>query len=428
MKILGMDVSRNWAIVVLLCEFPPVSPLQFSKSIKEPVKGYARLKANIQLNEIAYKLECNAEAIEIIKSLEADAIVLEPTGYWYASFWVNCAKKLGLDIYWISHQQTKINRQHYFKTKNKDDYLDALTIGLTYFDKSGLDDLGNPPILNNYDYDSIDLLRRTFHEREQLVKNKNSLINQLRQRLCCEFPEISQRDFDYIGVSGCNPTLGWVAGLVGNPRIKTTAGTGISEYSQLLAKDIITYQDRIAAKELSLREILELEQFNGYCRVFEQFLFGTVTQSLLLLHCYPIERFLVNGKPYFRGDHDISLRKFQAYLGLGYSYQISGDTSAKQDKVKKSWKGSDLMRSHLYAHAMVTICPNKPAKTEIIGKLKHSWLNPRIHIYYDHENGQRIEKRKELPSFKALGKDGLCRLLFYETRLLYQLLTDNLVK
>ena len=203
----------------------------------------------------------------------------------------------------------------YFKTKNKDYYLDALTIALTYFDKSGLDDLGNPPILNNYDYDSIDLLRRTFHEREQLVKNKNSLINQLRQRLCCEFPEISQRDFDYIGVSGCNPTLGHIAGLAGNPRIKTTAGTGISEYSQLLAKDIVTYQDRIAVKELNLSEILELEQFNGYCRVFEQFLFGTVTQSLLLLHCYPIERFLVNGKPYFRGDHDISLRKFQAYLG-----------------------------------------------------------------------------------------------------------------
>ncbi|MBD2116033.1 hypothetical protein H6F40_04060 [Microcystis wesenbergii FACHB-1339] len=77
---------------------------------------------------------------------------------------------------------------------------------------------------------------------------------------------------------------------------------------------------------------------------------------------------------------------------------------------------------------MVTICPNKPAKTEILGKLKDSWFNPRIHIYYDHENCQRIKKRKELPSFKALGKDGLCRLLFYETRLLYQLLTENLVK
>ncbi|WP_238707330.1 hypothetical protein [Microcystis aeruginosa] len=125
---------------------------------------------------IAYKLECNAEAIKIIKSLDVDAIIPETKVYWYASFWVNCAKKFGLDIYWISHQQTKINRQQYFKTKNKDDYLDALTIALTCFDKSGLDYLGNPPILNNYDHDSIDLLRQTFHEREQLDKNKNSLI------------------------------------------------------------------------------------------------------------------------------------------------------------------------------------------------------------------------------------------------------------
>ncbi|TRU89168.1 MAG: hypothetical protein EWV54_08990 [Microcystis novacekii Mn_MB_F_20050700_S1D] len=57
---------------------------------------------------------------------------------------------------------------------------------------------------------------------------------------------------------GCNPTLGYIAGLAGNPRIKSTAGTGISEYSQLLAKDIVTYQDRIAVKEQNLREFLEL--------------------------------------------------------------------------------------------------------------------------------------------------------------------------
>jgi hypothetical protein len=146
------------------------------------------------------------------------------------------------------------------------------------------------------------------------------------------------------------------------------------------------------------------------------------------LHCYPIDRFLVKGKPYFRGDHDISLRKFQAYLGLAYSYEISGDTSAKQDKVKKSWKGSDLVRSHLFAHALVTICPNKLANTEIIGKLPQSWLYPRIHLYYetDVNTGQKVQKKQELPSFKALGKDCLCRLLFYETRLLYQLLLKQL--
>jgi hypothetical protein len=429
MKILGIDVSRNWAIVVLLCEFPSVSPLQYAKALTQPVKGYARLKGNFQLNEIAYKLECNTEAIEIIKSLEVDAIILEPTGYWYASFWVNCANHLGLKVYWISHQQVKINRSHYWKTKNKDDYLDAFTIALTYFDKSGLDDLGNPPILKNYDYDAIDLLRRTFHEREQLDKNKGTLVNQLRQRLCCEYPEIAQRDFDYIGVSGFNPTLGHIAKVKTNPRIKPTAGTGISEYSRLLANDIMTYQYRISVKEEELVEIQDLDDFKPYCQVFSQFGFGIVTQSLLLLHCYPIDRFLVKGKPYFRGDHDISLRKFQAYLGLAYSYEISGDTSAKQDKVKKSWKGSDLVRSHLFAHALVTICPNKPANTEIIAKLKQSWLYPRVHLYYetDVNTGQKVQKKQELPSFKALGKDGLCRLLFYETRLLYQLLLKQLI-
>jgi hypothetical protein len=95
--------------VVFLCEFPTLSPLQYTKTLQEPIKGYSRIKGNFQLNEIAYKLECNLEAIEIIKSLE--------------------------------------------------------------------DNLGNPPILKNYDYDSIALLRQTFHEREQLDKNKNSLIN-----------------------------------------------------------------------------------------------------------------------------------------------------------------------------------------------------------------------------------------------------------
>ncbi|MGV2389706.1 MAG UNVERIFIED_CONTAM: hypothetical protein LVR29_19950 [Microcystis novacekii LVE1205-3] len=72
---------------------------------------------------------------------------------------------------------------------------------------------------------------------------------------------------------------------------------------------------------------------------------------------------------------------------------------------------------------MVTICPNKAAKTEIIAKLKDSWLNSRNHTYFarDEKTGQKIAVNQELPSFKALGKDELCRLLFYETRLLYQL-------
>jgi hypothetical protein len=95
----------------------------------------------------------------------------------------------------------------------------------------------------------------------------------------------------------------------------------------------------------------------------------------------------------------------------------------------KSWKGSDLVRSHLFTHVLVTICPNKPTLTEIIGKLKQSWLYPRIHLYYgtDVKTGQKVQKKQELPSFKALGRDSFCCLLFYETRLLYQLLLKHLI-
>ena len=51
------------------------------------------------------------------------------------------------------------------------------------------------------------------------------------------------------------------------------------------------------------------------------------------------------------------------------------------------------MRSDLYAHAIGTICPNKPAKTEIIAKLKDSWLNTRKHTYFtrNEKTGHKIE-------------------------------------
>jgi hypothetical protein len=53
----------------------------------------------------------------------------------------------------------------------------------------------------------------------------------------------------HLSVSGFNPTLGHIAMVKTNPRIKPTAWTGISEYSWLLAKCIITYKYRISVKE-----------------------------------------------------------------------------------------------------------------------------------------------------------------------------------
>jgi hypothetical protein len=58
-----------------------------------------------------------------------------------------------------------------------------------------------------------------------------------------------------------------------------------------------------------------------------------------------------------------------------------------------------------------------------LAKFENSYL-----LQKDDKTGQKIEINDDLPSLKALGKDGLCRLLFYDIRLLYQLLTANLLK
>jgi hypothetical protein len=70
-----------------------------------------------------------------------------------------------------------------------------------------------------------------------------------------------------------------------------------------------------------------------------------------------------------------------------------------------------------------------PVERPIIGKLKQAWFNTRIHTYYesDLKTGQKIAKQRELPSLKALGKDGFCRWRFCETRLLDQLLLVRLI-
>lgn len=410
MNIAGLDVSRNWAIVCILSSFPDVSPTQFFKTLNT-AKDWNKVKGSRQINECMYRLECDKSGIDLLASLDVSDIILEPTGYWYSGFWVHTASKLSIKINWISHQELAKSRGHY-KFKNKSDLSDALTLALVYFDKGTRNEFGELPFLKHYNHDLIDQVRRLFFEREQQDKMKGAIGSQIRQRLCLEFPEVAQKNFEYIGKHGINPTLGHLICKIKNPRIPTqTSGTGVSEYTKLLIQDYLIHTKRIFDAEAALTEMMQHPEFRAYLTVFNHFGYGIVLKSLLLIHCYPLDRFLLNGIPYRKGSHDLSLRKFQSFLGFSFHYESSGDGSAKSNKVKKSWAGSDIVRCHLYAHALATICiDNKPAKSQIQQKLKDAWLDMRI----DPQTGQTS------PSFKSLGKDGICRLLFYETRLLYQ--------
>jgi hypothetical protein len=431
MNICGLDVCRNYAVICLVDRLPETSPLQFFgslKSVQDWQKKFIKQKVKkpLQINSCSWVIPCNKEGIDLLKSLEIDEIILEPTGYWYSGFWINATEQLGIKLNWISHQHVKYKRAGY-GFKNKDDVSDAFTMALAYFDRTSFDELGNPPFIKHYSHKAVEQLRRTWFEREQLDKQLNVWTNQLRQRLCIEFPEIAQKDFGRPGVAGYNRTLAHIAGIRLNPRVqKVTAGTGIMPYTQRMANDLMDHQQRLNEHEQMLNEILMDDHFREYHRTFVRFGYSIVMQSLILLHVYPLERFFVNGKPYWKNNHDLSLRKFQAYLGLAYTYEKSGDTSAKDNKVKKKWFGSDLVRSHLYPHALTTICnPKSHAKSAILLKLRDSWFNDREvnETYRDNKGRKQIRKVKH-PSFQSLGKDGICRLLFYETRLLYQELRE----
>lgn len=410
-RIGGIDISRNWIILCILESFPSPSVAQLFEGL-HTVENWKKRKSQ-KINEIMYRLEADQAGVDILKELNLDAVIMEPSGLWYSGFWANTCKDLGIEILWVSHQQVKYSRKHY-QLKNKDDRSDALAIAALYFDPTCRDKKGNPPLLRNYDHVTLNQVKEFFFQREQLSKLRNAHVNQIRQRLTMEFPEIAEKNFDYLGKkSRINPTLGHIAGLQKNVRVPiVTLGTGITAYTKEHALRIISLENQDQELELKLSGLLALPDFKPYMEVFDKFRYGIILKSLLLFHCYPFDGFLVNGKPDLSPKgKDLSLRKFQAFLGLAYSYEQSGSTSQSKDIMTKTWLGSKIVRNHLYAHALCIICSKKVvAYSEPLKRLKQDWFNDRV----DPQTGVVS------PSFKSLGKDGLCRLLFLETRLLYR--------
>ena len=159
-----------------------------------------------------------------------------------------------------------------------------------------------------------------------------------------------------------------------------------------------------------MRDSLKYPKFAPYLRVFGRFGFGLDNQIMLLYHCYPFDKFLCNGKPWIEREYndkgklqkrDRSLRKFQAFLGLSFSYKQSGD------KVKRKFHGSAICRAHLYAWAVCMVAPTKDnINSEIGTQLRDRYQELRVNVK---------------------GKDALVRILFKATRLLFYELANELI-
>ena len=406
MRILGLDIGRASAVACCLDSFPV--------NIQ---KLYKKLKRDKEF----YKLTTDFTGLKKFLELAPDAIVLEPSGHWYSHFWVSVANKHNIQIYWVGHSDLDKQRGSYGFT-NKRDEEDALCLAATYFDERFIDEQGNKRFLDYYYGQNtvISRVRELFLEKEQLAKLRTGLVTQLRQRLAYEFPEIVKHYMKISEIRGFTPIIGWLAGSHQDKRYDNKYAQSvvheldieISDYTRSHCQSIVEIELRMTQCYDYLEKALLLPEFEPYLRVFDKFGFGLDNKVLLLYQCYPFEKFLVNDKAWIEYEEskgklqkrDRSLRKFQAFMGMSFSYKQSGD------KKSRSFHGSSMTRSHLYVWAVCMVAPSKYG-AKIKGKI-----------------GQQLCDRYQELCQNNKGKDSLIRILFKATRMLFYELLNELTK
>ncbi|MEM6613260.1 MAG: transposase [Cyanobacteria bacterium P01_C01_bin.72] len=404
MRIIGLDVGRGSAVLCCLDELP--QNLQ---------QHYKKLKRSREF----LKLSCDSAGVDKLLSLAPDAIILEPTGHWYSSFWSTVARQNSIDVFWMGHVNLDKLRGSFGFT-NKRDEEDALCLAASYFNSNFVDQHGNQRFLNYY-YDRdfvISRVRELFLEKEQLQKVRTSMINQLRQRLALDYPEAVKATLQMSDLRGFTPLIGWLAQQHESTRhdnkyklsVAHQLAIKISQYTRNHAKAICELELRITDNLDALTKVLEIAEYQPYLQVFDRFGFGLDNKILLLYHIYPFDKFLISGKPWVERDlndegklqkRDRSLRKFQAFLGMSFSYRQSGDSK------KRKFHGSSIVRSHLYAWAVCQIAPaSYRIKSDVGTELSDRYQELRVNVK---------------------GKDALIRILFKATRMLYRELCRELI-
>jgi len=400
--IVGLDIGRSCAVAAALDQFPP-NPKRYFNEYR---RDFVRLNTSI-------------DGMEKLLSLNPTGLVMEPTGNWYSAFWREFARSVKIPIYWVGHADLSHQRGSYGFNNKRDDE-DAFCLALCYFDDRFIDIHGRKRFLQ-IEPGTISVIRQKFLELEQIDKNRTILVNQLRQRLTLEFPEIATRQFKASEKLGFTPVLGALAGIHTYTRLENelsssvtqTLGIEISDFSRDHAAAICQLEQREKKTLGELTSLLGKSEFSSYLKVFQHFGFGVRMQALMLSAVYPFEKFLIDGKRHIEWEEDRngklqkrdrSLRSFQAYMGLSYSLKQSGD------KKSKSFHGSTLVRSHLYVWALAKIAPQPPKRLDTnIGNIL----------------GEKFDTLRNLDS-PIPGKDSFTRVLFQATRLMFRELRREL--
>ncbi len=355
LRILGLDVSKASVSACLLDEKP-----------SEPRNYYYKCKF---LN-----LPANKSGIEALLALNPDVAVLEPTGNNYSQIWKHHLTNAGVKVLFVGHKELRNYRAYQLNLPDKDDNADSLALACYWFDYH----LSPARFVATYD-ENISKIRELIFKLEHLNRLQNPVINRLRQDLAHQFPEVALVN-SRRGNAGLVPLLwGWVAGERVSKKYdylySQSIGLGLTDSTRARAEIICSLQRQEMLVEQELRELLNNPAFECYKKVFGVFNFGERLAWVLIAYIYPIEQFLVDGKPEIRicrgrnsgkpTKHYLSLRRFQKVLGVAPVQESSGDKRAV-----KAHNGSKLCRKALWQWVFTALEPKaRRRNTEVIKSL-----------------------------------------------------------
>jgi uncharacterized protein involved in tolerance to divalent cations len=376
-KVLGIDIGANFVVAFSL-ESLPVG-ISYPKLYKQNAKSaISKIRLDNRKEGSSIKIQ---DAIDLLKDIKPDVIVMEPTGVWYSKIWARMAAHLTIEVKWIGHGDLAFNRGAY-GFKDKDDRTDAFCLAVSYFD----------PIFNSrnswltWRTGAIADVNERLLEIKSLESTTKILQQQIRQRLKYEFPEISKRTINNRRhKDGFTAWVGWLAGIndytqIRNEHGKSIAsvlGIEISQYTREHAQAICGNQIREISLKAQLTQSLLDPQFDRYRDILATFGFGDEMQATILSQIYPFEKFLVDGKKHIeryeddRGEkkRNASLAGFQISLGMGKRLIESGNSTAW------IYAGSSFARKQLYCWIITNVLAAGLGETWLVTELDRRALS-----------------------------------------------------
>jgi hypothetical protein len=428
-KILGIDVGANFVVSFCLSELP--TGISYPDYYKKNAKlSISKIRIDNKQEGSSIKLQ---EAIDLLRELKPEAIVMEPTGVWYSRLWWKLAEHLGIEVKWIGHGDLAHYRGAY-GFKDKDDRTDAFCLALTYFD----------PVFNSsrrwltWRTGAIARVNDRILELESLDSTTKILQQQIRQRLKYEFPEIAKRAINNSRThDGFTPWVGWLAGIhtykrICNEReksISTELGIEIAQYTRDHAAAIVGNQIRETRLKSELAKSLLDPCFDLYRPILEKFGFSHKMQGTILAQIYPFERFLCDRQPWIdrheddRGWHkrNRSLAGFQISLGMGKRLIESGNST--------SWifAGSSFSRKKLYVWIINDVMSEGMSDSWLVKTIDERALsNPKLAMTVAELRERWRETKGSKRDQHMAGARSAMTLAYRVTRLLYDQLLREL--